>query len=154
MKTGVFVKHECPRRQQSPKLAVLSTRSQGHWPWCHLKGFHLLSMLAKYEVSISYGSKVMAKVKGFFLATESQTDRQTESQTGQKLDAPEFHSGHIKMILPVMCKLSVLCKDTKTISPNFLRLYVGPWHVTPPIIIMTCQTRIVDHAKRSQDTND
>ena len=24
------------------------------------------------------------------------TDRQTESQTGQKLDAPEFHSGGIK----------------------------------------------------------
>ena len=35
----------------------------------------------------------MAKVKVFFFATESLT----ESQTGQKLDAPEFHSGGIKM---------------------------------------------------------
>ena len=43
LKTGVFVKHECPRRQQSPKLAIFliqvtvkATRS----PLCHLKGFH------------------------------------------------------------------------------------------------------------------
>ena len=34
-----------------------------------------LSMHAKYDISISNGSKVMAKVKGFF-ATEWQTDRQ------------------------------------------------------------------------------
>ena len=35
-------------------------KSQGHWPCYHLKGFH-----AKYKVSISYGSKVMANVKVF-----------------------------------------------------------------------------------------
>ena len=51
-------------------------------------------MHAKYEVSISYGSKAMAKV--VFFPTESQTDRKIESQTGQKLGAPEFHSGGIK----------------------------------------------------------
>ena len=43
-------------------------------------------MHAKYEVSISYGSKVIAKVKDF-------CHRVTDSQTGQKLDAPKFHSG-------------------------------------------------------------
>ena len=58
-KTGVFVKHECPPRQQSPtlaisiKIAVKVTRS--------LNRYHYLSMHAKYEISISYGSKIMAK---------------------------------------------------------------------------------------------
>ena len=44
-------------------------------------------MYANYEVSISYGSKDIAKVK----------DRQTERQTGQKQYAPD-HSiqGHKK----------------------------------------------------------
>ena len=42
--------------------------------------------------SISYGSKVMAKVKVF-------CHRQSHRQTGQKIDAPEFHYGGIKMFL-------------------------------------------------------
>ena len=57
----------CPPRQQSRKKLFLASRSQsrwqGHWPWCHLKGHHYWSMHAKYEVSISYGSKVISKVK-------------------------------------------------------------------------------------------
>ena len=44
-------------------------------------------MHAKYGVSISYGSKVMIKVKFFA----------TESKTGHKLDALEFHSGGMKI---------------------------------------------------------
>ena len=51
-------------------------------------------MHAKYKVCISNGSKVMDKVKGFFLP---QSDRQTESQAGQKLDPSKFHSRGIKM---------------------------------------------------------
>ena len=48
-------------------------------------------MHAKYEVSISYGSKFIAKVK----VDNRQTDRQTDKQTGQKQYAPD-HSirGH------------------------------------------------------------
>ena len=52
-------------------------------------------MLAKYEVCISYGSKVIAMVKVFWHRV---ADKQTESLTGQKLDAPEFHSGGIKRL--------------------------------------------------------
>ena len=50
-------------------------------------------MHAKYEVSISYGSKVIAKVK----VDNRQTNRQTDRQTGQKQYAPD-HSirGHKK----------------------------------------------------------
>ena len=33
--------------------------------WCHLKGFHMLTMQAKYESPTSYGLKVMAKVNVF-----------------------------------------------------------------------------------------
>ena len=50
-------------------------------------------MHAKYEVSISYGSKLIAKVK-----VDRQTDRQTNKQTGQKKYAPIIRSGGIKII--------------------------------------------------------
>ena len=73
-----------PAATKSKKLFLASRskpRSQGHWPWCHLKGLHKLSMHAKYEVSISYGSKVISKVKV--------DDRQTNRQTGQKQYAPD-----------------------------------------------------------------
>ena len=49
-------------------------------------------MHAKYEVPIYYGSKVLVKVKVYF-APDTQT---TERQTGQKLDAIEFHCGGIQ----------------------------------------------------------
>ena len=68
----------------------LKGHGQGHkviWHWCHLKWFHELSIHAKYEVSISYESKFMAKIKNFFLP---QSERVTDSR---KLDASEFHSG-------------------------------------------------------------
>ena len=50
------------------------SRSQGHWPWCHLKGH--LSMHAKHEASISYGSKVKANIKVDNRQTNKQTNRQ------------------------------------------------------------------------------
>ena len=56
------------------KVMVKVTRSL---PWCGLKGFHLLSMHEKYEVSISYGSKVTAKDKVVFFFP------QIDTQTGQ-----------------------------------------------------------------------
>ena len=43
---------------------------QGHKPPCHLKGIQWLSIHAKYEVSVSYCSKVMAKVNGVFFRTQ------------------------------------------------------------------------------------
>ena len=58
-------------------------------------------MYAKCEVSISYGSKVIAKVKVDNRQTNKQTDRQTNKQTGQKQYAPD-HSirGHKKWKIP------------------------------------------------------
>ena len=50
-------------------------------------------MHAKYEVSISYGSKVIAKVK----VDNRQTDKQTDRQTGQKQYAPD-HSNRGSII--------------------------------------------------------
>ena len=38
-------------------------------------------MHAKYEVSISYGSKVIKKVKVYNIQTDKQTNRQTNKQT-------------------------------------------------------------------------
>ena len=54
-------------------------------------------MHAKYEVSISNGSKVIAKVKVDNRQTNKQTDKQIDKQTGQKQYAPD-HSiwGHKK----------------------------------------------------------
>ena len=54
-------------------------------------------MHAKYEVSISYGSKVIVKVKVDNRQTNKQTDRQTDRQTGQKQYAPDhLIRGHKK----------------------------------------------------------
>ena len=44
-------------------------------------------MHAKYEVSISYGSKVKARVK-VDNRQKDLSDRQTNKQTGKKQDAP------------------------------------------------------------------
>ena len=60
--------------------------------------YEVSSMHAKYEVSsISYGLKVMVKVKVFcHRVIESQTDRVTDRQTRQKLYAPNSIPGGIK----------------------------------------------------------
>ena len=46
-------------------------------------------MHAKYEVSLSNDSKVIAKVKVDNRQTDKQTDKQTNKQTGQKQYAPD-----------------------------------------------------------------
>ena len=95
-----------PAATMSKKLS-LASRSQGHWPWCHLKGHHKWSMHAKYGVSISYGSKVIAKVK----VDNRQIKRQTDRQTGEKQYAPD-HSirGHKNNNFIVMNRLSFCFK--------------------------------------------
>ena len=57
-------------------------------------------MHAKYEVSISYGSKVIAKFK---VDRQTNTDKDIDRQTGQKQYAPDHsrffeHKGGIKLI--------------------------------------------------------
>ena len=46
-------------------------------------------MHAKYEISISYGSKVIAKVKVDNRQTNKQTDRQTDRQTDKQTDTED-----------------------------------------------------------------
>ena len=72
-------------------------------------------MHAKYEVSISYGSKVIAKVKVDNRQTNRQINKQTDKHTGQKQYAPD-HSipGHKKLC----CKDSVKCKMLKVLEPH------------------------------------
>ena len=79
-----------PAVTKSEKKLFLAqrSRSQGHWPWCHLKGHHYWTMHAKYEVSVSCSSKVIVKVKPI--------DRRTDKQTGQRYFDP---GGIIKIIL-------------------------------------------------------
>ena len=63
-------------------------------------------MHAKYEVSISYGSKIIAKVKVDNRQTNKQTDKQTNRQTGQDKNnmPPIIRSGGItiyyRMLFP------------------------------------------------------
>ena len=85
----LFVKHcSMPLAATKSKKLFLASRSQGHWPWCHLKGHHKWSMHAKYEVSISYGSKVITNVKVY--------NRQTDWQDKKNMP-PIIRSGGIKM---------------------------------------------------------
>ena len=61
-------------------------------------------MHAKYEVSISYGSKVIAKVKVDNRQTDKQTNRQTDRQTDRKDKnnmPPIIRSGGIKKIMKI-----------------------------------------------------
>ena len=75
-----------------------------------MKGHHKLSMHAKYEVPISYGSKVMAKVK----VDNKQTDRQTDRQTGQKQYAPIIRSGGIKSLVQMYRQKGLVTRNTHT----------------------------------------
>ena len=72
----------------SMKVSVKVTRSLTLVPF-DFQRVSLVEYAAKYEVSISYGSKVMTKtVQGeCFLS---------QSLTGQKVDVPKLHSGGIK----------------------------------------------------------
>ena len=75
-------------------------------------------MHAKYEVSASNGSKVIANVKVDNRQTDRQTNRQTNKQTGQKQYAPD-HSirGHKKSTLIKLqsCKIPL---ESSTIQLN------------------------------------
>ena len=61
-------------------------------------------MTAKYEVGISYGSKVIAKVKVDNRQTDKQTDRQTDRQRGQKQYAPDHSIRGHKNVVEVVPK--------------------------------------------------
>ena len=56
-------------------------------------------MHAKYEVSTSNGSKVIANVKVDNRQTNKQTDRQTNRQTGKNNMPPIIRSGGIKTFI-------------------------------------------------------
>ena len=97
----VFVKQECPRRQQSSKLAVFSIKvTVKVTKSLTLVLFERVS-LVEYEVSISYGSNVMAKVRNSFLPQRSnrQTDKQTDRQDNKRPKGP--HIVHLN----TMCSL-------------------------------------------------
>ena len=124
-----FVKHACPRRQQNLKFVILSikvivnatrqmSRSLDQNCWYEHTGLITRNVHVKYERSTSNGSKVMAKIKGFLemLSTHAKYEfsisygskvlakgkvvlPEWQSQKGQKLDAPKFHSGGIKTFL-------------------------------------------------------
>ena len=81
----------------------IKVKSQGHWPWCHLKGQNWWSMHAKYEVSISYGSNVIAKVKVDNRQTSRQTKRQTDKQTDRtKTICPDHSIRRHKQYAPII----------------------------------------------------
>ena len=61
-------------------------------------------MHTKYEVSIAYGSKVIAKVN----VDNRQTDKQTGRQTGQKQYAPTIRSRGINIVQHIALKYTSL----------------------------------------------
>ena len=65
------------------KLDIFSIKVTRSWTLGSFAKVLLVEYTCQYEVSISYGSKVMAKIKVFLiLARQSQSQR----QTGQKLE--------------------------------------------------------------------
>ena len=104
---NVFVKYDCPLQQPSPN-GYLSYIGQSHKaidPDVILTGF------------ISW--VCMTDTKFLFLMVKQLWPRlefllQTNTQTGQKLDAPKFHSGGIKMLFWL---LNLATRMYKNISP-------------------------------------
>ena len=60
-------------------------------------------MHAKYEVSISYGSKVIAKVK----VDNRQTDKQKDRQQDKNYMPPITQSGGIKTVLVTVLQINI-----------------------------------------------
>ena len=70
-----------------------------------MKGCHSWSKHAKYKVSISYGSKVIAKVNIDNRQTDKQTDRQDKNiirSGGIKIFVPEKRNTHAKYLSPYL----------------------------------------------------
>ena len=70
-------------RGQGQNVIDIGVIWKGLISWAYMPNMKYLSL-----------TRVMAMVKVFL----PQSHRQTESQTGQKLDAPEFHSRGIKNV--------------------------------------------------------
>ena len=109
------------------------SRSQGHWHRCHLKGHHKWSMHAKYEVSTSNGSKVIANVK-IDNRQNKQTDGQTKKQTEQKQYAPDNSIRGIKRIsvLQIRRDFSPTRKRTRihgVLVLNYVKLLLSSWKI-------------------------
>ena len=71
-------------------------------------------MHAKYEVSTSNGSKVIANVKVDDKQTDKLTNKQTDKQTGQKQYAPD-HSirGHKNLMLLLSLEVNFVIVSTR-----------------------------------------
>ena len=134
-KSNVFVKHYAPGGSSLKKLFLAQRWSQGNWPWCQLKGHHCLSMHAKYEVSTSYNSKVIANVKVDNRQTNKQTDRQDKNNM-----PPSFDLGALKSLVyysfnPSYPKGHMV---TDKLWGTCLRLRYGPSLVTVQLNLKFC----------------
>ena len=103
LKSKINVKHECPRWQQSPKGANLKYKGhgQGHkvieldFIWKGFISWVYMQLWSLYLVNLCF--KSYGKCLRLF-AIYKVIDTQTESHTDMtKIDAPEFHSGGIKI---------------------------------------------------------
>ena len=72
----------------------------------------LVEYAYKYEVSISYGSKVIAKVKVFSHRVKDRPKERASTDRTKTIDGPEFHSGGIKSLSSI----------------NILKLYLLGWN--------------------------
>ena len=115
------------------------SRSQGHKPWCHFKGVYEQNIHAKYEGSISYGSKVVANVKvSFNTDKQTVTDRQAKIYT---CNCPQFYSWGMKNLIHVTdinfgnllqqwCPIYTQLSNTTVMHNNGL-LPINNWKLPP-----------------------
>ena len=108
-------------------------------------------MHAKYEVSISYSSKVIAKVKVDNRQTDRPTNKQTNIETGQKQYAPD-HSirGHKNLQSPSKTKHSMFVKHVPSLWAYFLEVTRGATvSRCAPVISFCCKGLFISMKTKS-----
>ena len=97
---GVFVKQECTRQQQSPKLAIFCIKVT-------VKVTRLLTLVSFERVSlVDYACHI-------------------ESPTGQKLDAFKFHSGGIIITIFHYLRIILVCWGAVKVKD----VTIGMWYM-------------------------
>ena len=86
---SVLVRKLWPRLKFFKSMSTL--RSRGQKLWYHVKGLVTRNTHVQYESSISYGKKVMAKVKVFVHSIQRQRRHQ-----GYDISSPDIRPGSLK----------------------------------------------------------
>ena len=131
-KNGVFMKHECPQLQQSPKWAILCIK---------VTVTRSLTLVSFERVSLCEYAYCIPNMKSISLTVQKLWPRikfvcATMSQTGQELNTLKFHSRGIKIVLLSWYLYVAIKLPLNTLlNPSFLLLISCMWPMSVSLSI-------------------